>query len=192
MPYVVSPNHIGYLLDAALVFAHYKATPVRGKEHETLKFSWQGPDGVATLTPDNREEVGQVLWATNIQSYNTFHGVEEGGHYHKFRKDGVYDFSLARYKALDFTPGRMGLGFLDDGYKRAMLMGQMPPHFSLAQVFKALDAYAVECTQTPDWPRSYAHSFVDALRLLATRLTPGYDQAHWGCPDDAVLTEWYQ
>ena len=53
------------------------------------------------------------------------------------------------------------------------------PILTPVQTLKALDGYAYQACETPDWEATEAHAICDALRDEQIRHLPGYEAAEW-------------
>jgi hypothetical protein len=54
-------------------------------------------------------------------------------------------------------------------------------------VLSAIDCYEYQACEHPEWERSEAWAFCDALRRLACRHLPGYEAAPWEITDPTVF-----
>ena len=64
----------------------------------------------------------------------------------------------------------------------------MPPRLDPVQVIKACDCYAYQSCEHPGWESSHAKKMVDSIASAACSHLPGYDDAAWGAPREAVAS----
>lgn len=67
---------------------------------------------------------------------------------------------------------------------------QRPQHteWSIAELLNALDAYTYQACERPDWQRSQAKAFCDALRDRLISELPGYHDGPWTITPRSVPT----
>lgn len=123
--------------------------------------TWSKGPGVwdpVSLTHDNRNEVGQMLWAENLASIHArYPDTQEGGLY-----PGPVDF-----EATDVLT-----------YMHEPVHGYEP-----VDVLSVLACYEYQSCEHKGWKTSEAHQFCDVLRKHAISKLPGYDHAPWGIDD---------
>ncbi len=147
--YVVDREHIRFLVSAAL------DRGIIQHYAGSSGLTWHHGEDRHALPGgdwDRAGEVGQMLWDENIK--------------------GV----LCRYprdtKAT--MPGPVGESFIYAHQRRSW-----PRQITSVQVLKACDGYEYQACEDPDWERSEAFAFLNALRRAAWHALPGYDEAQW-------------
>lgn len=60
--------------------------------------------------------------------------------------------------------------------------------FDACQVLSSCDCFEYQSCEHPGWAASEAKAFIDALRKAAWTSLPGYKDASWGYPKDAVYS----
>ena len=155
--YVVSDNHLAYLVHAGLAYG--RRSPVRWQAPDT-----EEPPGLAdheagspwgptsletmqrkqrTLTKDTADTTMLMLYAANVVSVN-------------YRYDQAEPYEhIPRYRHSDRH------------------------NLNAVAVLKALNGYEYQACESPDWERSEAHAFCQALKGAAIHALPGYDEAAW-------------
>jgi hypothetical protein len=102
--------------------------------------------------------VGNMLWLENLKSVEARYGSG--------RKDlpGQIEDNAAGYK-------------LEETDFNTILWSVDP-----VQVLKSCQCYEYQACEHDAWEKSEAKAFVDALRISAIHVLPGYDAAKWGAP----------
>jgi len=145
--YIVSREHIQYLIssmemmEGRIVFCHNGKI----KEYET---------------PEEKTQLGQMLWDTNIVSVKTRYWDETIQELPSGESDKRYKF---KYRFVYFIPNPV-------------------------QVIKSAQCYEYQCCEYIGWEDSEAKAFTDALIHVAISKLPGYREAEWGCPKDFLKT----
>jgi hypothetical protein len=123
---------------------------------------WEKPDGTdGQLDCYSTDEVGRMLLAENIRSVR-----------HRYPDDAEGEL-----------PGPVPNPTVE-GYTyqplRARRDGQMP---TPVEGLKLLSCFGYQSCETPDWEKTEAFRFCEALRHRLVASLPGYRDAPWGWPD---------
>jgi len=114
---------------------------------------WYTPDGEShSLTPENVDEVGQMLMDECIRSVG------------------------ARYEDSSITelPGRNDADYILP-FKFKMAYGYPP-----IVVLKQIHCYKYQSCESDDWKETEAYAFCQALKSATISRLPGYEEAPWG------------
>lgn len=132
------------------------------------------------------EHVNVLVWAANQ--------FTDGPMFHYYRDDHTMGI-ITREDGRDET-ARMLLetnaasfnGRYDDGAESASSSYQNPAHmnWSPVEILKAIQFYAYQSCEAPNWDESYARAFCDKLRLTVTQRLPEYEEAPWGIDPETV------
>lgn len=151
--YVVDKAHIDALIRAAMDSQpRSRCGPLRW---------WWGENNehqatIGYFDDDTARQVGRMLWLENVRSVQyRYPDVLDGGTYPgplDFSPTDVDAYELGRYSAKELEP---------------------------VEVLKALDGYEYQSCEHPEWPKSAAFAFCQALRRRVIHLLPGYDEADW-------------
>ena len=143
--YRVEMSVIQYLLAAA--------DRAAGLEARNNRFSWFHQGQWLSLTPENSQQVGQMLWDENRTSL-------------------LYRYADNPEANVLFSPE----------LTYAQPAARNPFKLDHVQALKTLDYYVYQTNNHPDWPNSQAHTFTENLRKTLIHTIPGYEEAVWGAP----------
>ncbi len=65
----------------------------------------------------------------------------------------------------------------------------MRPAASAASILKTADCLEYQSCEHPGWETSRAKKLLDAIRSVAWRRVPGYEEANWGAPEGFAYGE---
>ena len=157
--YIVSKQHIDYLVQAAEVYSRefgisYHKSEERSKQYRkgaiTSRAAWNTPE----VTLGSNDDLGAMLWLENLQS------VSE-----RYPEDGDGE-----------RPGPVGLSTVTMlSYTYAMPKKLLTP----VQALKALACYEYQACEHSEWKQSEAKDFCDGLRSALISALPGYEEAEW-------------
>lgn len=152
--YIVTPEHIIYLVDAAMSLAS------RRNDHAARWF-WGEPASWQEAPLGNFEraaEVANMLLRENILSVS-------------HRYPGESSATL---------PGRKGGPSVITAYQFTAFTPEPDP----VQVLKSIRCLEYQSCEHPGWEQSEAHAFLRALERLAIGALPGFEEAVWGAPTE--------
>lgn len=107
-------------------------------------------DGTDHETMSSPTATGQMLWDSNIESVS-----------YRYGNSPVEQLPGPKGEAYVYTHKRSG------------------KHVNPIAVLKAIQSYQYQSCEHPGWATCNAKRFTDALRMLAIRNLPGYDEASW-------------
>ena len=158
--FIVSDNHLAYLVHAGLAYG--RQSPLRWQAPDTEEPPGEsdyapgnpwGETSVDTmrrkareLTQETADSTMLLLYAANVASVN----------YRYDNRDGESVDHIPHYRDNDIR------------------------HINPVQVLKALACYEYQSCETPEWDASEAHAFCEALRHRMIQVLPGYEEATWG------------
>jgi hypothetical protein len=150
-----------YIVDRDLI--RYLVSAATADGIGDCAFLWHHSGGHEELRVADHEreaEVGRMLWTENIASVS-----------HRYPGETT-----------DTLPGPIGETFAYDTHER--WRGTIRP----VELLKAIACYCYQTCEHPGWADSSAKAFCEALRHYAIAALPGYREAPWGEPREAVLS----
>jgi hypothetical protein len=77
----------------------------------------------------------------------------------------------------------------EEEWEQPYLFKRLPGVPNPVAVLKALDGFEYQACEHPEWEKSEAHAFVQALRKRAISKLPGYEEDdHWGVSSGNILS----
>lgn len=154
--FIVSREHIVYLVNAAMSRRLSRGGPMYWYWEENGESKH---DQLGQGDYDKAVEVGNMLWAANVQSIE------------------------ARYPDCighpENRPGTVGENCILESGDLRISWEQPDP----VQVLKACHCFAYQSCEYDGWKESQAHAFIKALESRAISALPGYDDAQWEISD---------
>jgi hypothetical protein len=124
--------------------------------------SWKGENGEWQILRsghyDEAIKIGQMLWDENILSI-------------------CYRYPDCQDKP-DSMPGPIGEDFI---FRECDI--KLFARIKAIEVIKAVHCYEYQACEHPEWRKSEAYRFCQALKSHYIHRLPGYDEAAWGAPD---------
>jgi hypothetical protein len=79
--------------------------------------------------------------------------------------------------------------YAEEEWEQPYLFKRLPGVPNPVAVLKALDGFEYQACEHPEWEKSEAHAFVQALRKRAISKLPGYEEdGHWGVSSGNILS----
>jgi hypothetical protein len=79
--------------------------------------------------------------------------------------------------------------YAEEEWEQPYLFKMLPGVPNPVAVLKAIDGFEYQACEHPEWEKSEAHNFCDALRRKAIGKLPGYEEdEHWGVSSRNILS----